>query len=329
MAGVGGIGLNGNVENSLNWAPRLGATYQLTQKTVLRAGYGRSYDIGVFGSLFGHAVTQNLPVLSNQNINAPNNFDAVFNLAPGAARAGLSGRAGRRPLPAAERLRCTRAQPEAAPARRRRLERDRPAPAHRHPVGRSGLRRQSRRPRVLRRQSRRPTPTRPSLVGFAQGVSTNLRRPFFAGAVANAQGFGGAFGWTQSFDYFCNCATNLYNSLQAKATKRFSQGYSLFLQYTLQHSENNDGDYYFIDPDREPRHGQLRPHAHLHVLDGAGNCRSATGRPGSRTRLGRCRRLRRRLAAQSEHDHPERISVQRDATGTPGRIATPDRTARI
>ena len=83
VAGVGGIGLDGNVKNAFNWAPRLGATYQLTQKTVLRAGFGRSYDIGVFGSLFGHAVTQNLPVLSNQSINAPNNFDAVFNLAQG------------------------------------------------------------------------------------------------------------------------------------------------------------------------------------------------------------------------------------------------------
>ena len=29
MAGVGGIGLNGNVKNAFNWAPRLGATYQL------------------------------------------------------------------------------------------------------------------------------------------------------------------------------------------------------------------------------------------------------------------------------------------------------------
>ena len=28
-------------------------------------------------------MTQNLPVLSNQSINAPNNFDAVFNLAQG------------------------------------------------------------------------------------------------------------------------------------------------------------------------------------------------------------------------------------------------------
>src|SRR5882762_9147160 len=35
-------------------------------------GYGRSYDIGVFGSNFGHTVTQNLPVLLKQNLKASN-----------------------------------------------------------------------------------------------------------------------------------------------------------------------------------------------------------------------------------------------------------------
>jgi hypothetical protein len=73
VAGFGHIGLNGNVDNKLNaFAPRLGIAYQLTPKTVIRAGYGRSYDIGVFGSNFGHTVTQNLPVLLKQNINASN-----------------------------------------------------------------------------------------------------------------------------------------------------------------------------------------------------------------------------------------------------------------
>jgi len=33
---------------------------------VVRMGYGRSYDIGVFGTTFGHIVTQNLPVLAAQ-----------------------------------------------------------------------------------------------------------------------------------------------------------------------------------------------------------------------------------------------------------------------
>jgi len=40
----------------------------MNPKTVIRAGYGRIFDIGVFGSVFGHVVTQNLPVLANQSI---------------------------------------------------------------------------------------------------------------------------------------------------------------------------------------------------------------------------------------------------------------------
>src|SRR5207248_1934445 len=50
-----------------------GIAYQFTPKTVVRMGYGRSYDIGVFGSNFGHTVTQNLPVLIKQNIDASSN----------------------------------------------------------------------------------------------------------------------------------------------------------------------------------------------------------------------------------------------------------------
>ncbi len=50
--------------------PRVGVAYQLNPKTVIRMGYGRSFDLGVFGSVFGHVVTQNLPVLVNQSINA-------------------------------------------------------------------------------------------------------------------------------------------------------------------------------------------------------------------------------------------------------------------
>jgi hypothetical protein len=91
VAGSGPYGLNGNVEDTFHaFAPRLGIAYQLSPKTVLRMGYGRSYDIGVFGSNFGHTVTQNLPVLIKQNIDAsainsaanPNEIP-VFSLAQG------------------------------------------------------------------------------------------------------------------------------------------------------------------------------------------------------------------------------------------------------
>ena len=71
VAGYGGISNNGSTRT--NWklfAPRIGIAYEVTPKTVVRMGYGRSYDIGVFGSLFGHTVTQNLPVLARQTLHS-------------------------------------------------------------------------------------------------------------------------------------------------------------------------------------------------------------------------------------------------------------------
>src|SRR5438067_4040970 len=90
VAGEGKIDDHFNVKNTwTNFAPRLGIAYQVTPKTVVRMGYGRSYDIGVFGSIFGHAVTQNLPVLSVQEDNSTKVSgvitNAVFTLAQGPA----------------------------------------------------------------------------------------------------------------------------------------------------------------------------------------------------------------------------------------------------
>jgi hypothetical protein len=66
-----------------NIAPRIGLSYQVDPRTVLRMGYGRSFDIGVFGTTFGHVVTQNLPVLANQNLTNSGANTAAFNLAVG------------------------------------------------------------------------------------------------------------------------------------------------------------------------------------------------------------------------------------------------------
>jgi hypothetical protein len=92
VAGYGPWGNNGNISNNLHaFAPRFGFAYQLSDRMVIRGGFGVSYDIGVFGSNFGHTVTQNLPVLQNQNVDAtstvsPNasvNIIPAFTLAQG------------------------------------------------------------------------------------------------------------------------------------------------------------------------------------------------------------------------------------------------------
>jgi hypothetical protein len=85
VAGVNGVPLSGPVQtNWKNLAPRVGIAYQATPKTVVRMGYGRSFDVGMFGTIFGHTVTQNLPVLGTQQINPlPNGWDGAFNLSVG------------------------------------------------------------------------------------------------------------------------------------------------------------------------------------------------------------------------------------------------------
>jgi hypothetical protein len=86
VAGVGGIGSNmgWSISYGKMFDPRIGVAYQVSDKMVIRGGYGRSFDTGVFGSIFGHVVTQNLPVLANQNLNASGTTGALgFTLSQG------------------------------------------------------------------------------------------------------------------------------------------------------------------------------------------------------------------------------------------------------
>jgi hypothetical protein len=83
VAGQQGVDMRGNTTTSFtHLAPRLGLAYQASPKTVIRVGYGRSYDMGIFGTIFGHTVTQNLPVLAAQNI-SPGPGNTAFALAQG------------------------------------------------------------------------------------------------------------------------------------------------------------------------------------------------------------------------------------------------------
>jgi len=59
----------GGISGSLtNFGPRLGFAYLVNPTTVIRAGYGRSFDAGYGGDIFGIAPTGNPPVTAIQNI---------------------------------------------------------------------------------------------------------------------------------------------------------------------------------------------------------------------------------------------------------------------
>jgi outer membrane receptor protein involved in Fe transport len=233
VGGVAGNDLAGNVKNKLNWAPRLGISYQVDTKTVVRAGYGRAYDTGVFGSTFGHAVTQNPPVLAVQELSAPSSFDKVFNLAqgPSAPVFPTVGANGRFKLPDGifARLLPNPQHVGRVDSWNATLQRELTSTVSAEVayVGNHGEGFFGDNPAANANSAK--------ITGFTPGRNTNLAKPFFQ-----------QFGWTQGIDSFCNCATSNYNALQAKVTKRFSGGLSLLAHYTFQKVKNHNGDF-FVD----------------------------------------------------------------------------------
>lgn len=229
VAGVGGNSLSMIQEmNWKNFAPRIGIAYQFTPRTVVRAGYGWSYQLGTFGSIFGHNVTQNLPVLANQQFVRSTNFNSAFTLAQGP------------PSPTF---------PQPNQAGRFRL-----------PPGIGGKSRPMDvvMPRVMQynvtvqHQLTNDLSVSAGYVGnqgrnvFAgDGPNFNVNEAAFVPGVANSnlrKPFFGLYGWDQGIDHYCNCATNGYNSFQMQVEKRFSAGLTFTSNYTYQIAKGDSGD---------------------------------------------------------------------------------------
>jgi hypothetical protein len=70
VAGVGGIGTNGNARlDLLDLGGRFGFAYQVHPGTVVRGAIGQVYDdVGFFGTIFGSTMTENIPVVNSENV---------------------------------------------------------------------------------------------------------------------------------------------------------------------------------------------------------------------------------------------------------------------
>jgi hypothetical protein len=238
VGGVGSIDRNFNIDkNWKNFGPRLGIAYQLTPTTVVRMGYGRSYDIGVFGSIFGHAVTQNLPVLAVQNLNPNSQTDDVFNLSVGPTAPVFPSVPSNGLLPLPDGI-FARSRPNRM--RLARLDAYNFTVQHQLTnsmslelafVGNNGHGFYANNPDVNVNQ--------PTVVGFGVplGPSKNERRPYFA-----------RYGWTQDISFFGNDAPSYYDAFQAKLDKRFTNGLQFVAHYTWSKNLTHDGGYANIDP---------------------------------------------------------------------------------
>ncbi|ABF39921.1 Cna B-type protein [Candidatus Koribacter versatilis Ellin345] len=261
VAGEGPYDTSLNVNHKLDaFAPRFGLAYQFDDKTVIRMGYGRSFDMGVFGSNFGHAISQNLPVLVHQNISASSqglgsdNYVTAFTLGTGAPPATypvpVNGvlpirgpdnsvdpriRPGSQTLPTIDVWNLTIQRQLTATTT---LE-----IAY---VGNKGS-------HTFAGNGPAYNVNQPSIVGLAAGVPQANRRPFYNAWVYpdfTDPNTGQPLVCCSSDlgNYFGNNANSLYNALQVKAEKRMSNGLQFITHYTWSRSLRYDNNYFVDDP---------------------------------------------------------------------------------
>jgi hypothetical protein len=275
VAGFGPYGLNGNIGNYLGaFAPRIGIAYQMRPKTVVRVGYGRSFDIGVFGSNFGHAVTQNLPVLVHQSISAHdiNSTDINDNVpvyqmdsASGPPPATFPAVRSDGTIPLRGPLNSV--DPRIRPSRQRIAAIDMWSATVEHQLtstmtvsvaylGNKGTHGFAGDGPAYNANPR-------SIVGFGNAlINPDSRRPFFnrftypdCSVSLGVCGLTGVLPADQltccSSDlgnYFGMDASSNYNAVQFKVEKRISQGLQFISHYTFSRARFHDSNYYAIDP---------------------------------------------------------------------------------
>jgi hypothetical protein len=233
VAGVGDVPNTFGIKAyNLGFAPRVGFAYQLRSTTVIRAGYGRSFNAAGVGAVFGQNPELDAPTVVLQNVNQPNQYtSAIPNLLTNGP-----------PTPVL---------PPVGPNGRFKLP-DQvqvyfyfyPLDSYRIPLADLW--------NFSIQQQIQPNLT--AEVAYVGNVGRHLfinpntnqaipgpgdydpRRPFYK------------FGLTQAIYSVCNCDNSSYNSLQAKLQKRASNGLDLLITYTFSKAmTNSEGGYGYTD----------------------------------------------------------------------------------
>jgi hypothetical protein len=250
VAGVGPFSTAMSLKKDFNlWAPRIGFAYQANPRTVIRGGYGRSFDIGVFGSIFGHVVTQNLPVLANQNLTSSGPNTAAFNLAVGPAPFVFPAipSNGLIPIPNGDNVKI-RDDPNRFPtidAWNLTLQRqlNNSISLTMAYVGNKGT-------HSFSGDGQTTNPNQPAACLPASESSTGQTicwnpNPVGTGETKNPrllQRYFGKYGWAQGLTYYHNAFNTHYNALQVTLDKHFTQGLQFSANYAWQRAFNDGGD---------------------------------------------------------------------------------------
>ena len=203
----------------LNFAPRLALAYMFTPKTVVRAGYGWSYDTGDGGVFFNEA-NISYPVIIQQSNTPINVSQGVFNLASGppVVPAPVLNGQGEVPLP-------------------------RGVAGSTRPVHESLSVTYAYNAAIQREITKSLTVTAAYVGNSGRHVendrnnNVNLNQsPFIPGQLAsiNTEPFYIKYGLSQAINDFCNCAVSQYNSFQGTVSLQHFYGYTLRGDYLYQ-----------------------------------------------------------------------------------------------
>jgi hypothetical protein len=260
-AGVGPFNLRGNVTNSLaNFAPRLGLAYHFLPRTVFRAAYGRSFDLGFAGAIFGDTVTQNPPVVEDQQLIAKGN-QAVFNLVKGPGLSPVTS-----VVPSGSFSLGEGVVGNVVPSRVRVPTIDAWNFTLQHQltstmfaeVGYVANRGTHTFPDLPTTGTPRAAydANQATLEGFLVPCGSAPSNSIFGSAIClsdttSRQPFFSKFGWDQKIFDYANQSSNNYQSLQAKFEKQFQQGLQVRASYTWSKVLTYSQDYFAIDPGLE------------------------------------------------------------------------------
>lgn len=222
-AGIGSVPSNLGVKPyNLGFLPRIGLAYQADEKTVIRAGYGESFNPGGLGAVFGQGADYNPPIVNPQSVSQNNPYTPVFNLLAGP------------PAPLS---------PPVSSSGRYRLPNGIGINYFTDPLGSYRI------PEVYFYNFTVQRQLAPNLALELAYVGNVGRHLFLAlnrnqavpgpGDYDPRRPFYNQYGLTQGLYQYCNCDNSNYNSLQTKLQKQFSHGYDFLLTYTYSKALGN------------------------------------------------------------------------------------------
>jgi outer membrane receptor protein involved in Fe transport len=266
VAGYGPYGMNmGQTVGLGNVGPRVGLSYQLNSKTVIRAGYGRSFAQANYGSIFSQVPVENPPVYGTQNLAAASQTATVFNLAQGppAFPTTTVPSSGVVPVPSGVTVVARRYPKLVIPsvdswnaAIQRAISSTLTVTAAY--VGNKGTHTYV--GDWMYSFPNSPQAILPSSQSFngqtlyydpnvASGVDANGH----TSQIAYLRPLYGKFGWSQDIYYNCMCGDTHYNALQITVDKRLSHGLSITGNYAYQLARNYDSGGFY--PDKKTTYG--------------------------------------------------------------------------